>query len=239
MIAMNEPGRGRSTREAYGEWRRSRLGAITDALEGKLLLELLGGIEGARILDVGCGDGTFAGDMLREGAHVTAMDADPDMIVAAHRRAAHFPGGEDFLVADADRLPFADGAFDAVTAVTVLCLLGNPSGAVREMARVLKPGGRLVIGELGRWSIWAAWRRFKGWFGIAPWKRVRFHDSAMLSSWASDAGLEVKEIRGAIHYPPFAFAARAMAPLDAWLGRHVPFGAAFLVLRAIKPAPRQ
>lgn len=103
-------------------------------------------------------------------------------------------------------------------------------GAVRELARVLR---RLVLGELGRWSLWAAIRRLRGWLGSTTWKVARFRTAADLRALAEESGLSVTAVRGAVFYPPVGIFARVLAPLDPWLGRLTTFGAAFIVLRAV------
>src|SRR3972149_4545404 len=75
--------------------------------------------------------------------------------------------------------------------------------AVAEMARVLKPGGRLVIGELGRWSWWAAHRRIRGWFGNSTWQAAMFRTAEDLRGLADAAGLNGVKTRGGGHFPPF------------------------------------
>jgi ubiquinone/menaquinone biosynthesis C-methylase UbiE len=62
----------------------------------------------------------------------------------------------------AEQLPFEDASFDLVIAVTVLGFVPDAQRAVGEMARVLVPGGRVVLGELGRYSVRAAERRVRG-----------------------------------------------------------------------------
>lgn len=115
--------------ESYVRWRSSRLGRITDALERQLLARLLGRVEGQKLLDVGCGDGAMAFELARQGATVTALDADPTMIAAAGRRAENEATHVQLVEGDAERLPFDDATFDVVVAVTVLCsaLLRTPS----------------------------------------------------------------------------------------------------------------
>ena len=137
-----------------------------------------------------------------------------------------------------ERLPFPDASFDVVAAITVLCFVSDAAGALREMARVLRPGGRLVLGELGRWSLWAAIRRLRGWLGAATWKAARFRTAGDLRVLAEEAGLSVTAIRGAVFYPPVGILARALAPLDAWLGHLTTVGAAFIAMSAVSAADR-
>ncbi len=104
-----------------------------------------------------------------------------------------------------------------------------------EMARVLRPGGRLVVGELGRLSIWAAWRRVRTWLGSTTWRRAPFFTSRELKGLAEGAGLVPGRVRGAVFYPPAGLAASVLAPLDQLLGRVTTVGAAFVALAAEKP----
>jgi SAM-dependent methyltransferase len=132
--------------------------------------------------------------------------------------------------------PFADDSFDIVLAVTVLCFVDDAARAVREMARVLRPGGRVVIGELGRWNLWAAKRRISGWLGSRMWRSATFRMVRALKDLVSDAGLAITMVRGAVYYPPFAPLAALLARCDAWIGKHTTAGAAFLVVVGRKPA---
>jgi ubiquinone/menaquinone biosynthesis C-methylase UbiE len=221
--------------EAYARWRSGPLGQITDRLEQRLLFELAGSVADKTVLDVGCGDGALASEFARRDAIVTGLDADPAMIVAARRRTEIEATQLHFVEGQAERLPFNDASFDLVLAVTVLCFVRDAERAVVEMARVLRPEGRLVIGELGRWSFWAAHRRIRGWLGHPTWRVAKFRTAFELSRLVSAAGLQVAEIRGAAFYPPFAAAARFFAPFDLWLGRQTTLGSAFIAISAMKP----
>jgi SAM-dependent methyltransferase len=221
--------------DSYARWRSSRLGQITDALEQQLLFELFGPVADKALLDVGCGDGALALELARRGAIVTGLDADPVMIAAARRR-TEIEGTQLHLVeGQAEKLPFADAAFDLIVAVTVFCFVRDAERAVAEMARVLKPGGRLVIGELGRWNWWAAHRRIRGWFGDPTWCAAMFRTATELRELARAARLDVVEIRGAVHYPPCGLAAQVLAPVDLWIGRQTTLGSTFIAVSATKP----
>jgi ubiquinone/menaquinone biosynthesis C-methylase UbiE len=128
------------------------------------LFELIGNVAGVRVLDVGCGEGALAVKLRQTGAVVTAVD----------------PGWQ---------LPFAAASFDVVLAKTVLCFVDEAQTMVDEMARVLRPGGRFVIGELHKWSSWAAQRRLRAWFGSALWRRGRFRTTGELRQLALASGL--------------------------------------------------
>lgn len=225
--------------DAYADWRRSTLGRITDALEEHLLLDRIGPARGLRILDVGCGDGVLATRLARSGARVSGLDASADMIAAARRRAKAAGVEIDLVEGDAGDLPFSAGRFDCVVSVATLCFVDDPRPTIREMVRGLKPGGRLILGELGRWNLWAAQRRVKGWLGAELWRAAHFRSRTDLLALASDAGLEDAIVTGAVFYPPLGLAAKVMAPMDPWIGRRTSVGAAFLVLSATKPLEKR
>lgn len=211
---------------------------MTEKLEQRLILDLMGNLEGTRVLDAGCGDGALVLAAASRGAEATGVDPDLSMLAAARTRADKDGIKAAFLEGRIERLPFPDAAFDVVVSITVLCFVSDASAAVREMARVLRPGGRLVLGELGRWSLWAVIRRLRGWLGSATWKAAHFRTASELRAVAEQAGLSVSAIRGAVFYPPVGLLAGAVAPLDSWLGRLTTVGAAFIALSAVPVADR-
>lgn len=222
--------------DVYANWRASSLGEITEALEHRLIFRLAGSLHGCSVLDVGCGDGTLALLNVDNGAaRVTGCDPDPRMVARARTKAADRDAHVDLLVARSQALPFADSSFDIVACVAVLTFVSDADIAVREMARVLRPGGRLVIADLGRWSLWAARRRIRGWFGANLWRTTRFRTATELVALITQTGLVVGSIQGAIFFPPWTTLARVMAPFDPRLGEITTLGAAFVAIQGAKP----
>jgi SAM-dependent methyltransferase len=219
--------------DLYAAWREADIGILTDRLERAVIVDLCGAVAGKSVLDIGCGDGEFAVDLAARGARVTGIDASQKMIAAARAR----PGAREvaFEVAAAEALPFPAESFDLAVAITILCFVADAAPVFREIARVLRPGGRLVIGELGKWSSWAAARRVRGWAGSRVWSRARFRTRRELTGLAEAAGLSVETVRGAVFYPRVASLARLVAPFDRQLGRLTTVGAAFIALSARKP----
>jgi ubiquinone/menaquinone biosynthesis C-methylase UbiE len=103
---------------------------------------------GMQVLDVGCGTGADAFELATSvGANglVTGVDFSESLITEAVRRGVDRRLPVKFEVGDAQALRFADSSFDAVRTERMLMYIPNPSKALAEMARVLKPGGRMVV----------------------------------------------------------------------------------------------
>ncbi len=106
---------------------------------------------GERVLEVGPGTGYYTFDMAAAlpAGQVDVFDIQPEMLDHVMREAAR-RGVTNVTptLGDAQQLPFADDIFDAAVLVTVLGEIPDQEQALREIARVLRPGGRLVVGEL-------------------------------------------------------------------------------------------
>ena len=100
---------------------------------------------GARVLDVATGSGNVAIPLARGGAVVTGVDIAPNLLVQARERAAAEGLTAQFDEGDAEQLPYADGAFDAVVTMFGAMFAPRPEVVAAEMARVLRPGGMLAM----------------------------------------------------------------------------------------------
>jgi len=215
----------------YAAWFRGVLGRRVWSDELRALGRVMGDLDGRTVLDVGAGDGRLAGELASRGADVMALDRSPAMLEAGGSRGG--PGLKR-VRADGMELPFADGSFDVTVAVTVLCF-ANPAGRlVAELARVTRPGGRVVLGELGRWSLWAVGRRVRGWLKGGLWADARFRTASELRELLRQAGVRDPVLRGAVYYPRSAVAARLFGAADRWLAGRTTVGAAFLAVAGAK-----
>jgi SAM-dependent methyltransferase len=103
-------------------------------------LDALGVAAGTRFLDVGCGAGLALRLAADRGADVSGLDAAPALLAYARRRVP----GADIVEGELQTLPFADGAFDAVSGFNSFQYAADPVAALREARRVTAPGGRVL-----------------------------------------------------------------------------------------------
>lgn len=106
----------------------------------------------ARVLDVATGTGAVAEEIVRKyGCHVTGIDQSPDMLAEARRRVDEkgLADRVDLLQAEAERLPFPDDEFDAVTFTYLLRYVDDPGAVLRELVRVVHPRGVVASLEFG------------------------------------------------------------------------------------------
>ncbi|MBV9193504.1 MAG: methyltransferase domain-containing protein [Solirubrobacterales bacterium] len=149
MTAINQRlGSAAINGELWGErardWAELQEGSRRPDFE--LCLRRTGIGHGTELLDLGCGAGGFCRLAADAGARVTGIDAAAGMLEIARERV---PGGR-FDVGDVQFLPYDDGTFDVVTGFHSLPFAADPLAALREAARVAKPGGSLFIVIFGR-----------------------------------------------------------------------------------------
>jgi demethylmenaquinone methyltransferase/2-methoxy-6-polyprenyl-1,4-benzoquinol methylase len=191
--------------------------------------------DGQRVLDVATGTGMVAAELLaRADCKVVGIDQSPQMLAAARARFAHLaparpsasspesarepaPTRVELIEGEAERLPFDDASFDALTFTYLLRYVDDPAATVRELARVVRPGGRVASLEFGvpPWPpARAAWRLYTavglptlGRLASREWAQVgRFlgpsirgfyerHSQEQLVGYWRQAGLEDVRVR--------------------------------------------
>jgi ubiquinone/menaquinone biosynthesis C-methylase UbiE len=97
------------------------------------------------------------------GGTCALRGCDPKKVLvgAARKQPEDCQESIEWCQAAAEALPFAPNRFDMILAVTAICFVKDPQRTIQEAARVLRPGGSLVIGELGQYSLWALSRNLR------------------------------------------------------------------------------
>jgi ubiquinone/menaquinone biosynthesis C-methylase UbiE len=124
----------------------------------ELVLELLNDVNG-KVLDVGCGPGVMVEDLTDLGYEVCAVDAAPRMVEECYRRFGHLPRVH-CSVGSVTALNLPNEAFDAVICMGVIDRIQAYDLALKEMARVVRKGGTLLISFPNLSSPYAAWKKF-------------------------------------------------------------------------------
>jgi demethylmenaquinone methyltransferase / 2-methoxy-6-polyprenyl-1,4-benzoquinol methylase len=185
-------------------WRRAMVGGLAPA-------------SGERVLDVATGTGMVAAELLgRASCTVVGLDQSAEMLAAARARFATIDSVE-LVQGQAEALPFVDASFDALTFTYLLRYVEDPAATLRELARVVRPGGRVASLEFGvpTWApARAAWRLYTtvglpalGRLASRDWERVgRFlgpsirgfyerHPIEAIVGYWREAGLEDVHVR--------------------------------------------
>jgi ubiquinone/menaquinone biosynthesis C-methylase UbiE len=161
--------------------------------EAKVFLDMLSPSPGERILDVGGGKGAVAGFVLEAsgGAEVFAIDTDRKR-VAAMKVAEPEVGA---FVAGAESIPFADSSFDRAYSTMAVHHFTDLERGIRELARVLRSGGRLVVLDVDPSS--GMGRLFRFLEGVVMRRRMNFMGAGEMALRLKDAGgFQVMEVRG-------------------------------------------
>jgi demethylmenaquinone methyltransferase/2-methoxy-6-polyprenyl-1,4-benzoquinol methylase len=124
-----------------------------DLLWRRATRRAVGALPGSRVLDLAAGTGTSSEPFADDGVQVVPCDFSIGMLRVGKARRPDLP----FVAGDATALPFADGAFDAVTISFGLRNVADTGAALREMRRVTRRGGRIVVCEFSH-PTWGPWR---------------------------------------------------------------------------------
>ena len=170
--------------------------------------ERLGLSAGDRLLDLGCGTGRHSFEALKRGASVVALDLSLDDLrqagswMAAIKEAGECDRQGVLVRGDALRLPFEDASFDHVIASEVLEHIADDGRAIAEIARVLRPGGRLAV-SVPRWFSETVCWSLSAAYHSNPGGHVRIYKGDELASKLEAAGFEVtsEAYAHALHSP--------------------------------------
>ncbi len=191
----------------YDAWYHTPLGSLAHALESEAILRLAQVTPGERVVYLGCGTGLYTIELGRRGARVVGVDRSIEMLALAREKLRLARQPARFLCASAEALPFRSRTFDLAVAVTSLCFVRAPDKAIQEAHRGLRPGGRLVVGELNRASLWALWRRTKGMFRNTICNQAQFWSVRELTQLLRQSGFGIQTAFTLLHFPPIRCAA--------------------------------
>ncbi len=171
---------------------------------------------GMRVADIGTGTGILALELARAGVHVIAVDSSSRMLATAEGKLrAHAIADVELRRGDASALPLADAEVDAALAHMVLHYIASPAEAVREMARVVRPGGRVVIVDFvadgdGRRHDRDWMRRELGvlWEGFSPERITHW----LVAAGLDDVAIDIHVSESTSHDLPSTFIASAHRP---------------------------
>ncbi len=142
----------------YDKWFETEEGKLVKQLELKSLLDVLGNIEGKSILEVGIGTGLFAMEFRKLNALVYGIDPAENMIKIAQSR------GFDVKLGYGESIPFEENTFDMTLSMTSMENSKFPQKFIKEMVRVTRPKGKVVVAVLNIFSFYGISRRINNIF---------------------------------------------------------------------------
>lgn len=180
--------------EKYDQWFDTPIGALVKRYESELLLDLLRPKQGEKILDVGCGTGVFTLDILSFDPYVIGLDMSLPMLVRAGHKAREYPFRG--IIGDMMSLPFSDGSFDKVVSMTAIEFVKDAQRTVKELFRVTRGGGCIVVTTLNSLSLWADRRMHEAKKGHSIFEKIIFRSPDEIRSIASANAV----LKTAIHF---------------------------------------
>lgn len=138
----------------YDRWYHTSTGSFIDRVESDLAFSLCPPRGGEWALDAGCGTGNFSLKLARRGCRVTGVDISSDMLARAQDKAIKEGLALRLIRADIANLPLPDDTYDSVYSMTAVEFVPDLQRVQRELMRVLRPGGRLLIGTIAGDGPW-------------------------------------------------------------------------------------
>ncbi len=174
----------------YDEWYERPFGRSAFEAEVACLRRILPPFRQA--LEVGVGTGRFASAL---GVELGLDPSRRELLIARTR-------GIEPVQGVGEALPFRAGSFDLVLMVVTLCFVDDPARVIRETARVLRPGGSLVLGLILKESPWADFYLQKARQGHPIYRLARFYAYPEVTAWLKAAGLTVRQVASTLLEEP-------------------------------------
>ena len=181
-------------------------------------------LDGAKVLDVGCGGGLLSEALARAGANVTAIDLAPDLLKIAKLHGLDRAEGErgiqvEYRLTSTEALAASEpGRYDAITCMEMLEHVPDPASIVAACATLLKPGGRLFVSTLNRTPAAFALAIVGAEYiaRLLPKGTHQYRDfikPSELAAWLRASGLQLEDVSG-LFYEPWRNAARISSRTD-------------------------
>ncbi|MFW5873530.1 MAG: class I SAM-dependent methyltransferase [Bacillota bacterium] len=138
----------------YDSWYDTELGRFVDEVETKVAFDLFQPQPGEKILDIGCGTGNFSIKLAKMGCKVTGIDISQPMLEEAEKKAEKLNLDINFKKGDVLNLEFDDNKFDSVFSMAAIEFIKDLETAFKEIKRVVKPGGKILLGTIRKDSDW-------------------------------------------------------------------------------------
>ncbi|MCK4613786.1 MAG: class I SAM-dependent methyltransferase [Thermoplasmata archaeon] len=220
----------------YDNWYETPIGRLADKVENRIIQGLSKIRPGERVLDVGCGTGLYTIRAAEAGAIVTGIDPSEAMLKRFREKLETLPTETSkritVMKGNAEAIQLPDGSVDLVLSVTALEFCPDAGKALKEFYRVLRPGGRVIVGVLNSRGWWARYRkRRKG----SIHEKAHYYSREELLSLFSRQFRDV-EVRNCVMVPPKtpAFFIPLFRKLEPTLAKLFPKGGAFLAVRGWK-----
>lgn len=187
--------------DKYDSWFRTQHGNYVYRHEHELINQIMSVQPGMVVADIGCGTGIYTLELCATGARVVGVDISPEMLAIAAEKNKKWQDNVSFVQADAASLPFDSESFDMVISITAMEFFDDPSQCLREMYRILRPGGSMVVATLNSLSLWSIQRRIKSIFNKTIFRNTHFYSLKNIKRLI--APLSIADWRGGIFVPPF------------------------------------
>ncbi|UNK50332.1 bifunctional 2-polyprenyl-6-hydroxyphenol methylase/3-demethylubiquinol 3-O-methyltransferase UbiG [Lysobacter sp. S4-A87] len=176
-------------------------------------------LQGARVLDVGCGAGLLSEAMAGEGAQVTALDLAPELVKVARLHGLETGVKVDYRLQSVESLAAEmAGQFEAITCMEMLEHVPDPGSIIRACTTLLRPGGRLFLSTLNRTPAAFALAIVGAEYvaRVLPRGTHQYRDfikPSELGAWLRDAGMQLEDVSG-LMYEPWRNSARVIGRTD-------------------------
>lgn len=179
----------------YDKWFETPEGKVVKKFELQLLTEFIEPAKGKTMLEVGIGTGLFAMEFRKMGMNISGVEPSEEMLKIAESRGFSVKQGIG------EKIPFEDDSFDMVLAMTSMEFSKTPSQFIKEMKRVAKPNGTIIVAVLNLLSLYGLERRIRGVFEKSVFTDAHFYTYWELKKLLSTFLKDVK-VSSSVFTPP-------------------------------------